>query len=370
MVAKENDVKEVEKLFKTADKFQASDLHLKVGQPPILRIKGNIRTLDLKELTNEDIKRMSYEILNEQLATRLESGGAIDFGYTVPDVGRFRINLFKQRGELSMAARRVNNIIPSFKELHLPDSLEKIAAFPQGLIIICGITGSGKSTTLASIIEDINNKRRCHIVTIEDPIEYLFTDRKAIINQRELGLDTPDFHVALKHVVRQDPDVIVIGEMRDSETFEAALAASETGHLVFVTLHSATITQTFRRILEFFPQTLHSQIRAQLSFDLRAIICQKLIQSIDEKIGRTPATEIMFSNPTTRKLIREEEEHKMNDALRAGVEEGMMTFNQSLVKLVNDNMITRELALEASPNPDALKMALKGISLERTGILE
>ena len=362
--------KEIEKLFGTADKFEASDLHLKVAEPPILRIKGNIRTLDLKALTGEDIKRMVSEIMDERLTDRLETEGAIDFGYSVPGVGRFRINIFKQKGNLSMAARRVNNVIPTFKELNLPDCLEQIAAYPQGLIIICGITGSGKSTTLASIVEDINRKRRCHIVTIEDPIEYLLTDNKAIINQREVGLDTPDFHTALKHVVRQDPDVIVIGEMRDAETFEAALAASETGHLVFVTLHSATVSQTFRRILEFFQQELHSQIRAQLSFDLKAIICQKLLQCLNEKIGRIPATEIMFSTPTTRKLIREEEEHKINDAMRAGAEEGMTTFNQSLVKLVNDNMVSREAAFQASPNPEALKMALKGISIEGTGILE
>jgi len=366
----EKNEKEIEKLFKTADKFEASDLHLKVAQPPILRIKGNIRTLDVKELTNEDIVRMTSEILDKRLVERLETQGAVDFGYSVPGVGRFRVNIYKQKGDTSMAARRVNNIIPTFKQLNLPESLERIAAYPQGLIIICGITGSGKSTTLASIVEDINRKRRCHIVTIEDPIEYLFADKKAIINQREIGLDTPDFHTALKHVVRQDPDVIVIGEMRDTETFEAALAASETGHLVFVTLHSATIAQTFRRILEFFPQELHSQIRAQLSFDLKAIICQKLLPCLDEKIGRVPATEIMFSTPTTRKLIREEEEHKINDAMRAAAEEGMMTFNQSLAKLVNDNMVSREAAFQASPNPDALKMELKGISIEGTGILE
>ena len=178
-----------------------------------------------------------------------------------------------------------------------------------------------------------------------------------------------DFHLALKYVVRQDPDIIIIGEMRDAETFEAALAASETGHLVFVTLHSATITQAFRRILDFFPQELHSQVRAQLSFDMRAVICQKLLPCLDDKIGRIPAVELLFSNPTTRKLIREGEDHKINEALRAAAEEGMMTFNQSLVKLVNDNLVSREAAFEASPSPDVLKMALKGIALEGTGIL-
>jgi len=361
--------KEIEKLFRSADKFKASDLHLKVGQPPLLRIKGSVRTLDTKEMARGDIERAVFEIMSDKLKKKLETEGSVDFGYSVENLGRFRINVYRQRGDLSVAARRINHVIPNFKELHLPAALDTISTYQQGLVIISGITGCGKSTTLASLIESINLKRRCHIVTIEDPIEYLFTDKKAFIDQREIALDVPDFHSALKYVVRQDPDVIVIGEMRDSETFEAALAAAETGHLVFVTLHSATITQGFRRILDFFPKELHSQIRAQLSFDLKAVVCQKLLPCLDNKIGRIPAVELMFSNPTTRKLIRDAEEHKLNDAMRAAAEEGMVTFNQSLVKLVNDTLVSREAAFEASPNPDVLKMALKGIALEGTGIL-
>jgi twitching motility protein PilT len=231
------------------------------------------------------------------------------------------------------------------------------------LILVCGVTGSGKSTTLAAMLEHINDSRRCHIVTIEDPIEYLYRDKKAFVNQREVGIDVEDFKTALKYVVRQDPDVILIGEMRDRETFEAGLAAAETGHLVFGTLHSSTVAATIGRILDLFPAEREKQVRAALRFNLRGVICQKILPSTRKGVSVVPALEIMIATPTVAKLIAEGEDHKLDTVIRGGAEEGMVDFNSSLVRLVKEGLIAEKTALEASGNPEQLKMNLKGIFL-------
>jgi len=361
--------KELDKFFRLAAKYEASDLHIKVGSPPVLRITGSLRPLEMKPLTEEDTERLIMELLSERQIALLEKTGSHDFAYSLKDAGRFRVNVCKQRGTLSLAARRVKTIIPTFEQLHLPPTLAKIASVTQGLVIVSGVTGSGKSTTLAAMVEYINQRRRCHIVTIEDPIEYLFTDKKAIINQREIGIDVPNWRYALKYVVRQDPDVIMIGEMRDRDTFEAGLAAAETGHLVFGTLHSSTVPQTFGRIFDFFPADMHPALRHQLSFNLRAILCQRLLPSCAQNVDRVPAVEIMLTSPIVRKLIRDAEDAKLLDAIRSSADQGMVDFNRSLADLVEKQMVTQAVALETAPNPEALRMLLRGIETDRGGIL-
>ena len=364
----ENNQKQIDKLFEIAKKYEASDLHLKVDNPPILRIKGKMRTLESKPLSNSDLRQLIYAMLTPEQIQHFEKSGDLDIGYNSPGVGRFRVNLLRQRGCLGMVARRVNSHIPTFEELHLPPILAKVALYEQGLVLVCGITGSGKSTTLASMMQHINKNVRCHIVTIEDPIEYVYTDEKSIINQREVGLDVESFHLAMRTVVRQDPDVILVGEMRDAETFSTALAAAETGHLVFGTLHSSTVSQTFGRICDIFPPEERQSIRQALMFNLRAIICQKLAPMKDGK-ARVPVNEVMISNPTIQKLIEEGNEKKIADLIRIHTEDGMCDFNQSLYKLIKDGFITEKTGLTLSHNPEQLKMNLKGIFITDTGIV-
>lgn len=354
----------LESLLNMAAKHGASDLHIKVGKPPLLRIAGDMRALETDPLTSEDTEGLIMPMLSADQAKHLAKLGGVDFAYTSPGVGRFRVNVFRQRGSISMAARRVLTEVPSFEELHLPDVMRKIATYRQGLTIVAGVTGSGKSTTLAAMLEQVNTTRRCHILTIEDPIEYLLKDKKAFINQREVGIDTPSFRAALKHMVREDPDVILIGEMRDEETFSAGLAASETGHMVLGTLHSSTVASTFSRILEFFPASQHEQVRQSLVFNLRAIVCQKLLPSIREDIDVVPATEVMLMSPIMQKLLKEREENKIGDAIRSSAEEGMHDFTESIRKLILDGYIDINVGLEAATRPESLRMALKGIRLD------
>jgi twitching motility protein PilT len=359
----------MDKLFTVAAKHKASDLHVKVGKPPLLRVGGTIRAIQMAPFTPEDTARLLIPIMSEEQKKHLDKLGGIDFAYQVPNLGRFRVNVYRQRGALSMAARRVNVEIPTFDQLHLPPVMQKIASYQQGMIIIAGVTGSGKSTSLAAMLDYVNETRGCHIVTIEDPIEYLMTDKKAFINQREVGIDTPSFKVALKHVVRQDPDVILVGEMRDEETFSAGLAAAETGHLVLGTLHSSSVSSTLGRILEFFPPSQHEQIRTSLVFNLRSIICQKLLPSVKEGVSVVPACEVMIMSPILRKLIKDREDNKIIEAIRGGTEDGMVDFTESLRRLVSDGFIDMSTALEVAPNEEALRMALKGIRIGSHGII-
>jgi twitching motility protein PilT len=359
---------EVNKLFRAVMKFQASDLHLKVGQPPMMRLRGDIVKLNAPPLSQEDMERLLLPQLKEKHRKILEEEGGVDFSYVVGnDECRFRVSLFKQRGKLSLVSRRVNTFIPSFKELGLPDSIEKLCNYPDGMIILAGVTGSGKSTTIASMLDYIAEREPLHILTMEDPIEFTFTDKKAYINQREIGLDVMDWHKAMKDAVRQDPDVILVGELRDIETFESAIHAAETGHLVFGTIHASTSASTINRILDLFPPDKHAAIRQALANNLRAIVAQKLLKGL--KKPRVPTNEIMIVNPIVRKLISEGEDNKLPDAIKICYNEGMVDFTENLRQLVDRGDVTKETALEFAPDPEKLKMAFKGIKVAAPGIL-
>jgi twitching motility protein PilT len=282
---------------------------------------------------------------------------------------RFRVNLLQQLGHIGMVARRVNSWIPNFEGLNLPPSVVNLCQYDQGMILLAGVTGSGKSTTIASMLNWINHNYRKHILTLEDPIEFVFTEDKCLINQREIGLDVVDFEIGMKHAVREDPDVMLVGEMRDKETFMTAIHAAETGHLVFGTIHASSAPSTIGRILDLFPQEMHSALRSAIAMNMKGIMAQKLLKSIKPGVGRVPTVEIMTFTPTVRKLILEEEDHKLGDAIRIGSEDGMQDFTQSLKKLVDDGLIDREVAMEVAPNREALKMALKGIDVKQPGIL-
>ncbi len=368
---------EANKLFRMVMKHKGSDLHLKVGLPPCMRMGGVLRQMALPPLTTAEMERLMYPIMTPRTRKILEDEGGADFAHIVYDgklETRFRVNLFRARGKLSLVARRVSNNIPNFEQLGLPPIMADLTQYEQGIIILAGVTGSGKSTTIASMLQYINERERMHIVTIEDPIEFTFTDDKSIINQREIGIDVMDFHKSLKDAVRQDPDIILVGEMRDQDTFSAALHAAETGHLVFGTIHASTAASTISRILDLFPREMHAPLRQNMAFNLKAVVAQKLLpttKEYTEKTGsnRVPTNEIMRSNPIIRKLILNEDDNKLGDAIRMGKEEGMQDFTESLRQLVVDEKIERATAFEVAPSVEILKMALKGISLAQPGIL-
>jgi len=365
---------EIDKLFRALVKLEGSDLHLKAERAPYVRVNGSLRPLNRPPLDDEEMLRLVLPMVHadERRKRIFEEDGGVDFAYTL-DIEdkrwRFRVNVLQQMGHLGLVARRVNNWIPDFKTLHLPEALADLCRFSQGMILLAGITGSGKSTTIASMLDWINHHYRKHILTLEDPIEFTFTEDKCLINQREIGMDVKDFMIGMKHAVREDPDVMLVGEMRDRETFETAIQAAETGHLVFGTIHASTAPSTIGRILDLFPKSMHSAIRGALAFNMKAIIAQKLLPSIVEGVGRVPTVEIMKFNPTVRKLILEEQDQKLVDAIRIGKEEGMQDFILSLKDLVEKDMIDRATAFEVAPNPEALKMALKGIEISEPGIL-
>jgi twitching motility protein PilT len=285
------------------------------------------------------------------------------------DEARYRVNLLKQRGRFAMVARLVNQSIPSFKQLGLPDTIEKLCHYEQGMVLLAGVTGSGKSTTIASMLDYMNQNEALHILTIEDPIEFVFTDKMSVVNQREVYLDVCDWHTALKHAVREDPDVILVGEMRDSETFEAAVHAAETGHVVFGTIHASNAYSTIDRILGLFPPSQHGAVRQSMVFNLRAVVAQKLVPSCIPGVQRVPTNEIMIVNPTIRDLILKSQDAKLLDAIRAFYNEGMMDFNKNLEDLCLAGRIDKATALEFSPNPEQLRMALKGIKVAASGLV-
>jgi twitching motility protein PilT len=356
----------MKELFELALRREASDLHLKAGQPPVLRIGGEIHFTDLPVLSAPEILDLAGEVMNERVRRELEELGATDFSHMMEDGNRFRLNIFHQRSYTSVAARRVARHIPTFQELHLDEKLlSPLCDAPQGLIIFSGVSGCGKSSSIAACLDYINERRRCHIVTIEDPIEFLFEDKKAFINQREIGTDCVTFDLALKHLIREDPDVILVGEMRDRDTCESVLRASETGHLVFTTLHCSSAPGAITRLLDLFRTEEHALIRQTLASNLVAVVCQNLVTAADPNITRVPATEILLNSPTVRKMIREGDEIGLENVLAADTAFGMHDFTWDLARLVREEWIDPKVAYEIAPNPEALKMAIRGIAVKR-----
>ena len=344
---------------------QASDWHIREGRPVGLRVDGSLVETDFVA-KREFIEKALSEIMPPLFLEGFDRTGDVDFAFMEDGIGRFRVNLHRQRGLFSLSLRYVKNKVPPYNELGLPEVVLHIAETQRGIIFVTGATGSGKSTTLASMIEHVNAHFGLHIITIEDPIEYTFEDAKSIIEQREVGLDCSTFESALEHVLRQDPDVIVIGEMRSRSTFEVALAASETGHLVMSTLHTTNAPQTIMRILDMFPHQEREAIRRSLGANLNSLICQRLVPRAAGR-GIIPAVEVMVNTPIVSKLITENRLEKLPSAIESGADDGMISFNRSLLTLVNDGIITEQAALEASNNPQALQMNLNGIFLSTDG---
>lgn len=360
---------ELNKFFRAAVKTKASDLHLKVGQPPKLRVYGELKSTTGEIITKERMEHLIFEILGPDQKEFFLKTGTLDFAHEIDDKSRFRINIFRQRGVISLASRRINFDIPPLKSLYLPPIVEKIAESNQGLILVVGATGCGKTTTIASMINHINHTRACHIVTIEDPIEYLYKDKKAIVSQREIGTDVQDFEDALKYLMRQDPDVVLVGEMRDAKTVTAGMRAAETGHLVFGTMHSANASQAIQRLLDLFPQSERNLVRQTLSLTIKAIISQALLPSIKEGVDRMPVVEILLANSTVKKLISEEREADLPNIIRSCQNEGMQDFTSNLCELVKNASIDLKDAYKYAPNIEELKMALKGIRTTASSIL-
>ncbi len=366
---KKRDAARIDKFFRATEKMGASDLHFKADSPPRVRVRGSIKAMATGPLSARKIDKLLREIMTEEQWAKYEDQGSIDFAHLAKGGSRFRINAFRQRGMTSMAARRIPNEILDYEQLHLPNTLSQIAMKQQGLVLVSGITGSGKSTTIAAMIEQINQTRPCHVVTLEDPIEFLYIDKKAFVNQREIGMDVRDFHRAIKYLMRQDPDVVLIGELRDEDTFAAALHAAESGHLVFGTVHASGTAATITRVLELFPENARSLVRTSLVFNLQAIICQKLLKTVREDVPRIPALEICLVNTTVRKLIAEGRDSSIISVVRSSHGEGMIDFNESLRRLVEDEYIDQTTALAAAPNPEELMMRLKGINIAGSGII-
>jgi len=339
----------------------ASDVHIKVGGPVVLRISRQLLDLDVPVPTNDWMEELARQIVPEHSRARLLENGEVDFSYYLPGVGRFRTNLFRQGGELAMAMRHVKTQIPEFEQLGLPPVMRELAESHRGIVLVAGTTGSGKSTTLAAMLQHVNRHFRRHVVTLEDPIEYVFEDQQSVIEQREIGLDTMSFAGGLKHMLRQDPDIIMIGEMRDATSFAAAMSAADTGHMVLSTLHTTNAAQSILRILDFFKADERDQTRRQLAATLRAVVCQRMAVTVDG--GITPALEILVNSATVRKLIEENRLEKLPAAIETGSEEGMINFNQSLFNLVKEGKISKTEALAKATNAQALEMNFKGIVL-------
>jgi twitching motility protein PilT len=333
-------------------KMDASDLHLTVGSPPVVRIDGKLQRLNFDFLTSEQTKKLSYSMLNEKQKLKFEQNSELDFSFGIEQMSRFRCNLFMQRGNVAVALRQIPYKIRTFEELGLPKVVADFAKLPRGLVLVTGPTGSGKSTTLAAIIDKINKERPVHIITVEDPIEYLHRHQMSLINQREVYSDTNSFAAALKFALREDPDVVLVGEMRDLETIDAALSISETGHLAFATLHTNSAAESINRIVDSFPTNQQEQIRISLSFSLQAIISQTLIARIGG--GRVVALEIMICTPAIRALIRDDKIHQMYSMMQSGQKYGMKTMNQSLAELYLAGKISLNDSMSYSNNPQEL----------------
>ncbi len=358
------------KLFRAAIKAEASDLHIKVGQPPKMRINSVLKNTTGDKLTPERAEELVLGIMTEAQKEFFIENGSLDFAYQVGEMGRFRVSAFRQRGMVSLAARRITSDIPPFESLHLPPVIETIAdKTHDGLILVTGPTGCGKSTTIASMIDHINRTRACHIITIEDPIEFLHRDRKAIVSQREIGIDVANYGDALRSLMRQDPDVVLVGEMRDHETLTAAMRAAETGHLVFGTLHSTNAVQTIQRVLDLFPQEERELARQTFASAIRAIVCQQLLPGLKKKAKRVPAVEILIQNSIVKNLLSDGRDSGLSNVIRSCRNEGMQDFTESLRSLVEGRWIELKVALQYAPNVEELQMTLKGIRTSAGGIL-
>lgn len=333
---------------------KASDLHMCVGVPPVLRVDGQLAPMSHAKLTPPDIQRLMYDILSDEQIRRFEERWELDLSYTVQSVARFRVNVFKDKGAIAAAFRLIPAKIPTIRELGLPNVLEGLTRKPRGLILVTGPTGSGKSTTLAAMINQINNERSTHIISIEDPIEYLHTHKYSIINQRELGQDTKEFAHALRSALREDPDVILVGEMRDLDTMTNAIQAAETGHLVLATLHTSSAAQTVDRIVDSFPSGQQEQIRLMLSNSLEAVLCQQLLPRAGQP-GRICAMEVMIATPAIRNLIREAKSHQIASIIQTSASAGMMTMDQHLCELYQKGLVSFDEVAKVAANPDELK---------------
>src|SRR5580765_5945753 len=350
------------RILKTAVDGGASDVHLKIGTPVVFRINRQLVAIECPFPTEEWINRIVDQIVPNHLKKGIDEEREADFSYFMPGIGRFRTNLFQQRGQWCLAMRHVKTNVPSFEELGLLPQVRTIAESPRGIVLLAGSTGCGKSTTLAAMVEHINANFKKHVITMEDPIEYVFEDNQCIVEQREVGLDTLSFHHALKHVLRQDPDIIMIGEMRDAISFTAAMSAADTGHLVLSTLHTTNASQSIGRILDFFKADEREQIRRQLAGTLQAVVCQRMVTTVVG--GMTPALEILINTQTVRKMMEENRLEKLPAAIETGVDDGMQTFNQALYNLVKERKITEKEAMAKATNPQALEMNFKGIFLD------
>ncbi len=341
----------------------ASDLYLKAYSPCYLRVDSRLVPLPKTDLSPRDVEEISEQLMDEEQRAAYGKQLEMDLAFRRPGIGRFRVNIYWQQGTRALVFRSIRDKIQTFEELNLPvEVLQKLSLEPRGMVLITGIAGSGKSTTLASMIEYVNRREAKHVITIEDPVEFVFRDKESIISQREVGMDTLDFHTALRHVIRESPDIILIGEMRDLETMSSAIMAAETGHLVLSTLHTVDATQTVERIINYFPPYQHAQIRMQLSLVLKGVVSMRLLVMRDGT-GRIPACEIMLSTPTVRKIIYEGRTGELYDAIKKGGVFGMQTFNQSLIRLLKAGKISEEEARRYADNVEELELELRGFYL-------
>ncbi len=343
----------IEEMLKIAKEAGASDVHLTVGVPPKMRVNGKLITMDYNKLLPPDTKAFLDEIMNEQQKARFEEWGEYDMSFSIPNQGRYRANAYKQRGSVALALRLVGTQVPSAESLGLPPSVIDLYQRKRGLVLVTGPTGSGKSTTLAAIIDKINNNRECHVITLEDPIEYLHQHRRSMVNQREIGLDSQNYATALRAALREDPDVILVGEMRDFETISVAITAAETGHLVLSTLHTIGAASTVDRVIDVFPSHQQQQVRVQFANVLEAVVSQQLIPRADGS-GRVAAFEVLHANHAVKNLIREAKSHQLMSIMQTNRKMGMIAMDEAIMQLYTAGTITRDMAIQFAQDPDGM----------------